>query len=234
MSSLPPKIPLRAALNSSFQASKWQTCSLLLDSDEMEELLNDLGNFEIVQISGVIPTGHEIIKRADFLEVYGLYIEALKRGEISSDTRIRPYFSSVLTLDLNALYAVKINEGHSLVKIQKPVIQLQTHRFDYSFADGKFRSMVMGFDSIYWGVQFSYPHLYQDDKLQVFTVREGAQFPNTSLFKKLQAWVRTYTIATPIEVQGKKINVPIRLGKKCLSWINQHPQLKAKGLKVLI
>lgn len=226
------KIPFRSTPNLTFQASKWQKCPVLLDVDEMKGLFDHLQDFEIVLISGVIPIGTEIISQTEFLEVYEIYIEALKGGIISSDPRIRPFFSSVLTNDLNALYAVKMNEKSALVKIQKPVIQLQSHKFDYSSADGTFRSMVMGSDCINWGLQFSYPHLFQDENLQVFTVKEGEQFPNTSLFKKLQGWMRRHTIPTPIEVGGKKINVPIRLGKHCLSWINRHPQLKQKGLKI--
>jgi hypothetical protein len=49
----------------------------------------------------------------------------------------------------------------------------------------------------------------------------------------MQQWVRSHTIATPFEVEGKKVNVPIRLGKECLSRINSHPQLQAKGLRVI-
>lgn len=234
MMPLPPSIPSRPAIGPSLQASKWQKCPLLIDANEMQDLLEVLGNFWIVQISGLIPIGQEIISPHSFLDVYSRYIAALKQGEQPADSRLRPYFSSVFTTFLEALYAVQVNEGQSLVKVVQPVIQLQAHRFDYSRADETFRSMVFGQDSIQWGIQFSYPHLFQDDHLQVLTVRENSQFPNTSLFKRLQQWVRTNTIATPFEVQGKRVNVPIRLGKQCLSWINNHPQLQAKGLRVIV
>jgi hypothetical protein len=233
MTLLPSSIPMRPSVESTLQASQWQKCPLLIDEMEMRDLLEVLGNFWIVQVSGLINRGQEIITQEDFLDVYGQYIEALKQGVPSIDSRLKPYFSSVLTTTLDALYGVQINEKQCLVKVKQPVIQLQAHRFDYSLADGKFRSMVLGYDSIQWGLQFSYPHLYQDDHLQVFTVREGAQFPNTALFKSLQRWVRSHTIATPFEIEGKKVNVPIRLGKKCLTWINTHPQLSAKGLSVI-
>ena len=227
-------IPLRPTVGSSLQASKWQKSPLLIDVDEMRSLLAVLGQFWIVQVSGVIPIGQEIIAQEVFLEVYQHYLTALKRGGNPEDSRVRPYFSAVLTTFLEALYAVEINEGNYLVKVQQPVLQLQAHRFDYSTADETFRSMVMGANSIPWGIQFSYPHLYQDENLQVLTVREDAQFPNTALFKRLQQWVRANTIATPFEVEGKKTNVPIRLGKQCLGWINTLPQLQAKGLRVAI
>jgi hypothetical protein len=198
----------------------------------MADLFEFMGEFWIVQVSGLIPIGRELIDRETFLKVYQGYVTALKEGKELEDTRIRSYFSGVLTISPESLYTVKVKEDVCLVKVQHPVIQMQAHRFDYSLADNTFRSMVMGSSTIPWGIQFSYPHLCQDENFQVFTVREGTQFPNTSLFKKLQQWVRMHTIATPFEVEGKKINVPIRLGKKCLSWINSYSHLQAKGLKV--
>lgn len=226
-------IPYRDSLLPPFQASKWLHCRLLVDEEEMSSLFEALGPFWIVRVSGLIPIGQEIIPKEEFLAVYQTYVEALKKGEISSDPRFRITFSSVLTHDLSCLYAMKVNPEQSMVKILTPVIQLQNHRIDYSQADRTFRSMVMGFDSIQWGLQFSYPHLFQNEKWEVFTVRDTPQFPNTALFSKLQKWVRANTLATPFEVEGKKINVPIRLGKKCFPWINTHPQIIAKRLNVL-
>lgn len=226
-------IPLRSAVGYSLQASKWQKLPILIDVSEMRSLLNTMGQFWMVQTSGLIDLENEIISEKAFLEVYEHYIFCLKHGEEIRDPRIRPYFSSIWTTFLDAVYAVKVNEKQCLVKVQRPIIQLQAHRFDYTTADGSFRSMVMGQNSISWGIQFSYPHLYQDENLQVLTVRENLEFPNTALFKKMQQWVRSHTIATPFEVEGKRINVPIRLGKECLQWINSHPQLQAKNLRVL-
>lgn len=229
-----PQLPVKPTLGSSLQASKWQKIPVLLDSDEMYALFQALGEFWIVQVSGLIANGQEIISQKMFLELYHRYMTALKVGETFQDARLRAYFSSVLTVDLEALYAVQVNAEQRLVKVERPVIQMQAHRFDYSLADQTFRSMVMGVDSIQWGLQFAYPHLYQDAQLQVITIRENEQFPNTALFKRLQKWMREHTIATPFEVKGKRTNVPIRLGKHCLSWINTHPQFAAKGLSVSI
>lgn len=225
-------IPLRDTVGYSLQASKWQKLPLLIDLDEMKFLLAALEPFWMIQISGLVPVEQEIISKEAFLQVYEDYITTLKNGQNPSNPLMRAYFSAVWTTRLDALYAVKVNEKQCLVKVMQPVVQLQAHRCDYSFADGTFRSMVMGIDSISWGIQFSYPHLYQDENLQVLTVREGPQFPNTSLFKRMQQWMRSHTIATPFEVEGKKVNVPIRLGKNCLKWINQHPHLQAKGIRV--
>lgn len=200
----------------------------------MKNLLHDLGEFWIIQTSGVIPIGEEILSKNAFLEVYSLYVDALKQGKNPENSKFRSYFSAIWTTFIEAVYTVKINEKQCLVKLKEPAVQLQHHRFDYSFADHTFRSMGLGSQCIPWGIQFSFPHLYQDEQLQVWTVKEGERFPNAALFKKIQQWSRKETIATPIEVEGKKINVPIRIGKSCLSWIHHHPYLKSKGLHVIV
>jgi hypothetical protein len=66
----------------------------------------------------------------------------------------------------------------------------------------------------------------------VEAVKETPSFPNTVLFHQIQRWMRGATIPTPFLVDGKGVNVPLRLGKRCLSWINTHAQLKAKGIRV--
>lgn len=216
------------------QASKWQKCPMLLEIGEMASLITSLGSFWMVQVSGVIQQEEEILDPQFFLEVYGDYIDSLKQGKQLKDPRVRSVFSAVWTVDLNHVYTVPVNESKVLVKVEKPVVQLQSHRFDYSQADGSFRSMVLGQEAIEWGIQFSFPHYFQDAECQVVSVKEEDKFPNLKLFKKVQGWMRENTTPIPFEVEGKKVNVPIRIGKRCLSWINSHPQLIAKNLRVIV
>lgn len=223
-----PVLRERPQAGQALQASKWLQIPLLLDTAEMKDLLDTMGELWIVLTTGVTQKGAGFISKEEFLNCYQAYVEALKTGEMPSDSRIRPYFSAALTCTLDPLYTVPVGESQQLIKVDRPVIQLQQHRFDYSNADGKFRSMVFGMNSILWGIQFSYPQLFQDEHLQVKQVREIAEFPNTAVFKRLQKWVRVNTVATPFIVEGRLINVPIRLGKQCFSWINNHPQLKPK------
>lgn len=227
----PLSVRLKAA--PPLQASKWLKCPVLLDLDEMKDLLQTLGDFWIFMVSGVLRSTEGEITQAEFLTEYGRYIDTLKEGKFPDEQQTRPYFSTVFTTTIDALYEVVLPNQQKLIRVERPVIQLQSHRFDYSPVDGKFRSMVLGQNSIQWGIQFSYPQLFQDAACQVKQVRESEEFPNTLLFKRMQKWVRDHTTATPFLVENKRINVPIRLGKKCFSWINQHPQLNAKGLVVL-
>ena len=168
-----------------------------------------------------------------FLAHYKSYIEELKSGRSPDPMNYRPLFSPAMTTTTEALFTIPIGVNQQIVRICKPIIQLQAHQINYSSVDGKFHPMVFGPDSISWGVQFSYPQLYQDPVTkEVTSVKDGDAFPNTPLFHTLQKWMRQHTVPTPFLVDGKAINVPMRLGKECFSWIDSHPQLIKKGISV--
>ena len=215
------------------EASKWLSTPVLLDVEEMHALLEALGSVHIFLTGMVLPRESGSVSKHEFLERYEDYISALKRGELPSEKNYRAWFSSVFTMTQESLYEVIIEQNRHIIKVDHPVIQLQSHLMDYSRIDGKFRSMVFGSDSILWGIQFSYPQLYRNPvSQQVEKVDDSPSFPNTKLFRSLQNWIRENTIPTPFIADDKLTNVPVRLGKKCLVWINQHPQLRAKSLKV--
>lgn len=216
------------------QASKWLSLQILIDADEMAALTQALGTFYIYSTGAVVNRGEENISHAEFLSFYRKYVESLKNGSLPEDAQYRRQFASVFTVNPEALFAVALEGNKRLVRILKPVIQLQAHRMDYSRADGKFRSMTFGGDSITWGIQFSYPQLYQDGKTkEIHQVDSGSECPNTPLFRTLQQWTRNHTVPTPFLVDGQKLNIPVRLGKNCIEWINKHPQLAPKGLQVM-
>ncbi len=219
----------------SLQASKWLQIQILFETDELRDLFEDLGDFYICLANCVTPKNHGTISKEEFLGQYQNYIDLLKKGETSNMSPFRKMFSSIFTTSLECLYTIPLENDQQLIRVATPVIQLQPHQLDYSPQDLKFRPMILGLDSISWGIQFSYPQLYQNIiTKEVFTIKENNQFPNTLLFKKIQKWVRKYTIPTPFVVEGKVCNVPMRLGKKCLTWINNHPQLIRKDISVKI
>ncbi len=215
------------------QASKWLKLPILMEENELENLFHFLGDFKLYQTSGVLPIGGGLVEKADFLKIYSDYLSALKKGQIPNENLFRPYFSAVMTLTDEALFAVPVEGNQQVIRIRRPVVQLQNHRFDYSEIDGEYRSMVYGLESVLWGIQFSYPQICQDAKTkEVEQVKDSPEFPNTRLFRSIQKWSREHTLPTPITAKGVKTNLPIRLGKGCFSWINNHPQLIKKGLRV--
>lgn len=216
------------------QVSKWLKYQALLDVAEMESLLSFLSPFSIYIVSGPVEHKKYAVNASEFLSYYALYINALKTGQLPDETSLRPYFSSIFSNNSEVIYGMKLANEKVLIKPLKPVLQLQLHHFFASEIDGKFYPMVLSDQSTSWGIQFSYPQLYQDPKTQEITkVTSSPEFPNTSLFLKLVKWMRTNTIPTPFMFQGKRTNSPIRIGKQCLSWIENHPGLISRGIKII-
>lgn len=217
------------------EASKWLSTPALIDVEEMNNLLQTLDPFSIYLTGIVLPRETGEVNKKEFLECYEGYIEALKKGIIPQEKDYRPWFSSIFSVTNESVYEVLLDQNRHIIRPDNPVIQLQSHQLSYSSLDGKFRSMVFGTESLLWGIQFSYPQLFRDpESKEVKKVDESPLFPNTNLFRRLQKWMRIYTIPTPFIVNNNITHVPIRIGKNCLTWINQHPQLNKKNLKVFL
>ena len=196
-------------------ASKYIKIPVLIDDDEMKNLFDTLGDFlifEVGKVASEIKLEHE-----QFLHNYCSYIEKLKRGEKAENP-----LSLAFTTTPESVKIQEVGE-RKLVRPLLPIVQLQPGRLRYSEASSEFQVGTFG-EGISWGVQFSYPFLFQDENGEIAKVDES--FPNTELFFKLQRWIRKNTKATPFLVRGQKTNVPVRLGKECFSWINQHPDLQ--------
>lgn len=210
---------------------------MLVDPSEMEDLFSvfekEVGSFNIYYVQGVCKREEGKVAKCYFLNRYTEYVAALQKGEIPANETYRPLFSSFLSITDDILYSLPIENDLHLIKATRPVLQMQLNPIHYSKEGNEFRSMVFGSDSISWGIQFSYPQLFQDSKTQeIHPIRETSLFPNTTLFKVFQRWVRGATLPTPFIIDGKKIQVPIRLGKKCFQWIGKHPQLIQKGIQI--
>lgn len=207
------------------QGAKWLKTCALIDKAEFGQLVKSLGTFWMVPV-GKIGEG-EPIPLSLFLEEYGTWMESLQQGLIPSEESLKKYLAAIWTQDLQAVWKKEIPGKGYLVKISQPVVQVQAHFFTYSPIDQVFRSMSMGPESVFWGLQFSFPQVIQNAKTMEIT--EVSEHP---LFKLIRTWIRDATRATPFIVAGKKINVPMRLGKTCFSWIHKHPQLQAAGIGV--
>ncbi len=213
------------------RVSKWLKHQILLDSDEMKELFSHLMPCSLYNTSEVVKEAEVAVSL--FLETYARYIDALKSGIVLQEKEIRKMFSLALSTTSSIFYKMKVREDDYLIKTTKPVIQLQLHQVLPSKLDGKFHPMVLSPESVSWGLQISYPQICQDPQTNLFSkVTISEQFPNTHLFNKLVKWLRTFTAPVTFIWEEKKTPTAIRLGKKCFSWINTHPQLKEKGLQV--
>lgn len=233
MHSLPIRIS-SPRIEGILQVSKWLKVQVLLDADEMEDLIKTLDGVYFVSVSEPVKVDEILIGPSVFLERYKEYVYLLKQGQVPNSDDFRRIFSSAISKDLDAFYAIAARNDKFLIKPRKPIVQLQAHHFFYSSLDGKFHHMVLSTESVSWGLQLSYPQLYQDPiTRQIGKVADSLDFPNTALFSKLLKWMRNSTLPTPFIVKGTRINSPIRIGKQSLSWIKSHPQLKQKNIEVL-
>lgn len=214
-------------------ASKWLEAQALIDTNEMEGLFKALEPFEIFINGSIVEPGQGLVEKSYFLKVYDDYINSLKNGILPDENKYRQMFSSVFTTTTEAICAVPLANGKHLMRVITPVVQLQPHQMAYSEGEQKFYPMVFGKNCLIWGIQFMYPQLFQDPNTnEVSTVLKSPNFPNTPLFKNLQRWVRNNTIPTSFLTKDQTINISVRLGKNCLEWINNHPQLESLHLKV--
>lgn len=214
------------------QVSKWLKAPMLLADNEMRQLWQEMGGVHIMQTSCPVPCGSEEISVEMFCDSYERYLQALLKGE--SVECFKPLFSCAISTERDDFYLMPLpKEGMGLVKPIRPVIQMQAHYFFYSTVDRQFHSMVQGKESVAWGIQFSYPQLFQDPQSKrIVKVTDQELFQNTALFATLMRWMRSHTLPTPFVIDGVKTNATIRLGKQAALWVNTHPQLLCKGIKV--
>ena len=212
---------------------------MLVSKNELAALFEfieqSLGPFYLYYCGIVCHKNNGPVSKQDFLKAYGNYIDSLMKGQTPDLNFYRSAFSPAITLIAGALFTIPVGEDREIIRISEPVLQLQAHNMDYSTVDKKFRPMVFGLESIAWGIQFSYPQLVQDNGTgQIEMIKKSSKFPNTALFQMVQKWMRQHTVPTPFIAEGNLFNVPMRLGKECFAWINQHPQLVQKNITVKI
>lgn len=207
-----------------YQGSKWLKFQVLCQRDEIEQLFERIRPFYIFPLTGIVD-GNPISEEG-FLSEYESWISGLKNGRVPEDRSLRKILAAAFTDDLDSLWLQAAGKGY-LVKIAKPTLLVQAHFFSYSEMDGVFRPMSMGQGSIFWGLQFSFPGVYQDAKTM-----ELKEVGKSEMFESVRLWVREATRATPFLVEGKRSNSSIRLGKLCFSWIGNHPQLQTRGISI--
>lgn len=233
MSSRPPlRLEKRESL-ATLQASKWLQIQMLLDEEEIDALFSSLGDIYLVRNSSIATMEELFLTQDSFIKHYSAYVTPLKRGQLPDLQSFRRNFSLVLTSTLDALFVNEVEKERYIVKVAKPIVQIQPHAIHYSKLDNKFRSMVFGRDTISWGLQFSYPQIYQDPAtMRIEKAGDSDRCINAALFRTIQKWQRKETKPTPFIVDSNRSNVPMRLGKHCFPWINNHPQLKEQNIEV--
>jgi hypothetical protein len=219
-----------------FRASKWLKHSMLLNLEEMRAFLSALGSFMLVPASGLVTEESWQVSELEFLEKYGLYLEWMKLHPTLPPIPLRRFFSLMLSTSSDAFYAVAIPDGKIAIKQALPVVQIQLYHCFFSSYDHQIRSMVASPDSFGWGLQISYPQIYEDPKTHQYSkvlLEEG--FPNSKLFKEIVSWLRKNTQPVALQEDGRAY-APFRIGKFSKDFRESHAGLQnmlSKGLRIV-
>jgi len=193
-------------------AAQWMKIPVLLELEEMRQLLITLGSPHLFFMGVLVPPGGGSCSCEEFLRLYDLYLQEMKQG-IEPKTR---HFAMIWTQDVHAVERQQMSDGREKIIPIAPVLQVQPHTLQFDREQQTCRSMLYGSGGMPWGLTFSYPHVIEVDH-EIVTV--GHQFPNTAIFHKLRQYVRDHTRPTPLIFDEKKVNVPMRLGKQCFTWV---------------
>jgi hypothetical protein len=210
-------------MKTQFQGARWLKIQALLDDRELSSLMQTLEPFAIYPLSGAMPMDAFPMPREQYLGIYRDWIEGLKMGIVP--TSFGTLNASMWTRSQDSHWFLPFPDKRVVAKPKEPFLQVQVHHMGYSLADHVFRPMSLNQDAIFWGLQFSFPQIYEHPEMGIV---ESKGHVNLSLFHTVRKWSREHTIPTPMN----RKNLPIRIGKNCLSWVNSHPALLAKGLCV--
>lgn len=212
--------PLQIIASSKFKKplfSKWQKIQVLLDPIEMENLLQHLSPFFMFNISAVIPFKKISLTLDAFMDAYQKYIDML-RGKIPKQKIVLTY---ALSQQIDNFCAISVTPNQYICRALQPEIHLQTYEFLLD-SEGKILPQVFSQEAIAWGIQFAYPAIFQNPyTMEVFPATRSS-FLGWKVFSCLRNWLRTHSAPLVVQIQGKNIYLPVRLGKKATAWIDEH------------
>ena len=148
------------ALEGQFQAAKWIKIQALVDETELALLFQE--PFLIYPLSGTFPRSAFPMKKETYLEIYKSWIDALKSNTVPKENRDINAVAWMRSSD--SLWLQQIPGDRYMAKPCEPFVQVQIHQMGYSDVDQEFRPMILSQNSIFWGLQFSFPQVYQDPK----------------------------------------------------------------------
>jgi len=167
----------------------------------------------MVPATGFVTKESWQVPRSLLFSHYESYLDGLFKGEKMPSQELRRFFSWMLFSAPEDLYAMPVSGGRWALKSRRPVIYGQLYHAFFSPADGKLHPMVLHPSSFSFGLQFSYPQLFEDPKTHVFhRVLVEGNFATTPLYKRLIAWIRTYTKPLILQVNHQAKPMPFRIG----------------------
>jgi hypothetical protein len=204
--------------------SKWLKQQVLFDLEEVQQLFLEVPEIKLFNIGQVQPLDKCMITLKEFVGVYRDYLTTVLSNE---EFKHQAMLSLAIAPSCDFFKAMKVKEDQYLLRPKYPFIQMQKHNFIFS-ERGEILSMVKSADAISFGLQFSCPVIFQDPVTKkVININKDSRFDSlVQLQKKIFKYIRSQSKPLEINLQGKIVKVPIRLGLRCQDWIQKHPKLK--------
>lgn len=155
--------------------------------------------------------------------------------ETTLDLDISPYripFSSALSQDSSDFSVTNLAGEKVLVKPRQPVIQLRPLSLSIS-PDGALQTKSWGKDHIFWGIQLSYPQIFQDPDTKEI-IQALANHPNGKLFKEILRWFRHHTKPVSLAKREKSLAFSLKVGSKSVYLLAKHEQIKKSMIEFIV
>lgn len=205
------------------RCSKWLKHAALLSTKEMEDFLSSLGSFFLIPAAGLVSLENWQITKEDFFLQYQSYVEWLTLHSELPSPASRKFFTLMHSSSLDDFYAVPTSSERFVIKARRPVIQIQLYHCFISRFDGQIHPMALSQESFSWGIQISYPQIYEDPVTHQFSkVMLAKDFNNTEVFKEMVQWFRKNTKPVSLEIKEQKIYAPFRIGKESENLVSSH------------
>lgn len=213
--------------------AKWLQTPLLCSLEELDLLLHSLGSIFLVPAGGLLEREALFVSPEDLRSTYQQYLAWIVSSAALPSAEMRRHLTLMMSVSLDSFSAAEIKTGRFMIKPVQPVVMIQPYHFFMSSLDQKIHSMVMSQESISWGLQFSYPQMYEDPKNHLFgKISEAPEFPNTALYKKVVQWVRSFAMPAPVHYMGQKTHASFRIGKQAFALAQAHKGLQKRGIEV--
>lgn len=214
-----------------YRASKWIAFQMLLTRNELEDLFNEISAQVFCCIAKVDEEKNLLYHKESYLSLYTSYLEALKSQNKFLIKQLLISLNVALAYDESSLYKVLAPNNKCLIKIKKPCIQVKPFNFVYHFGLEKFLTNIKSEEAIYFGLEFSFPQIFQDPQSQeIQSLFKNNLSLSETYFNKIRLFVREKTKPAKFLISDKRKVATFRIGKTCAGFVEELSFLKEKQL----
>lgn len=216
-----------------YRVSKWMNFQLLLNESELLELFKEIEVQHLLCLSHVGIYEDLYLSKQNYLNLYAKYLELLQKDTILESREIIKKLNVAIAYDFQDFYKIPLPDDKILIKMKSPSIQIKPFHFVYNHELEKFLPNVCSSSTIYFGLEISFPQIFQDPKTFVIKhIFKDQKLKSAQQFKKIRSFVRDHTQPARFQIKDNVKVATFRIGKKCINFAKSCPALKKEGLLI--